>query len=119
MRLRSVTMWTTRDGKRRRIKLYAAWDNMKGRAIGRLYSSNGSRLWAGLTIDFGSWREFRQWSLANGFSRNRCSLDRIDPTLGYAPANCRWITRSENSRWVHNNPYKRNFTGEAGPDVPF
>jgi hypothetical protein len=30
----------------------------------------------------------------------RLSIDRIDPAGDYSPANCQWLTRSENSKRV-------------------
>lgn len=99
MKLRSVTNWTTRDGKRRMIRLYKAWRNMRDRIAGHNYAGNGSRVWRGLECGFGSFVHFRVWALRNGYSRVRCSLDRIDPEQGYTPQNCRWTTRKENSSY--------------------
>lgn len=41
--------------------------------------------------------EFRKWSLANGW-QDGLSIDRIDSDGNYEPSNCRWLTKSENSR---------------------
>ena len=40
---------------------------------------------------------FRDWAKAHGYSAG-LTIDRIDPDQGYSPANCRWITKAENSR---------------------
>jgi hypothetical protein len=47
--------------------------------------------------EFGSWAEFREWSLANGY-RKGVQLDRIYGWLPYSPSNCQWLTASEHGR---------------------
>ena len=113
MRVRSITEWRTRDGKRRRIRLFAAWQNMRGRCAGRLHAGNGARPWKGLQIAWRDFAEFRTWALANGYSRMLCSLDRRNPSLHYGPDNCRWLTRADNTRWMHYAP------DATDPAVPF
>ena len=44
-----------------------------------------------------SYKAFRRWALLNGYRRG-LSIDRIDRDGDYEPANCQWITVSENSR---------------------
>lgn len=92
-----LTTWRTRGGKTRRLRLYGAWKNLRGRISGRLYAGNGKRAWAGLECAFRDWEHFRSWAIANGYSKARCSLDRIDPARGYGPDNCQWLTVAENA----------------------
>ena len=40
---------------------------------------------------------FYRWAVANGY-RRELQIDRIDNTRGYSPDNCRWVTRSAQSR---------------------
>lgn len=40
---------------------------------------------------------FRDWARANGYA-DHLSIERNDPSKGYSPENCEWITLSENSR---------------------
>ena len=46
-----------------------------------------------------SWRlnskSFYYWALGNGYKEG-LTLDRIDPSLGYFPENCRFVTMAEN-----------------------
>ena len=41
--------------------------------------------------------DFIKWALDNGYQLG-LSIDRIDPNKNYFPENCRWVTKSENSR---------------------
>lgn len=42
---------------------------------------------------------FEKWALENGYQKG-LTIDRINPDDDYKPSNCRWITRSENSKRV-------------------
>lgn len=96
--LRTRVCWYTKYGRRRRIRLYRAWANMKCRVRGIIKDGGGKPIWVGLQIDWPSWEAFRDWALANGYNRLNNSLDRRDETKGYGPGNCRWIPVEENSR---------------------
>lgn len=98
--VRSVTTYKRRDGKRRNVRLFKAWRNMKDRVAGTNYAGNRSKPWEGLEIGFRDWPHFRAWALANGYSRQRNSLDRRDPDKGYTPENCRWVTVAENTSFM-------------------
>jgi hypothetical protein len=100
--LRSLTYCRTRDGRRRVIRLYKAWRNLNDRIQGHVKSGRGGLpLWMGLERDFANWAEFRAWALANGYSKTRCSLDRINSREGYIPSNLRWVTPLENSTFAN------------------
>jgi hypothetical protein len=79
--------------------LYMIWLNMKQRCSNpknKAYKYYGKQ---GISV-YKEWLEyiiFRDWSLKNGYKEG-LSIDRIDNKKGYHPENCRWITRSENSK---------------------
>ena len=90
------------------IRLYTIWRNMKKRTTNindEAYPNYGGR---GITIcddwknDFMS---FYNWAMSNGYSEE-LSIDRIDNDGKYEPSNCRWTTRtiqSRNQRMPKNN----------------
>ena len=85
-----------RGGKTR---LYRLWKDMTRRCRNpshisyAYYGAKGIRVCAEW-LDFGV---FREWSLANGYE-DGLSIERRRPSEDYAPGNCEWITRGENSR---------------------
>ncbi len=117
--VRSVTEWRTRDGKKRRVRLYSAWVNMKGRLSGRIRAGDGSSPWTGLHCGFTDWPSFRAWSLANGYSKTNNSLDRYPfPSDGYGPDRCRWITVAENTAFM-NVCRRLNAPPASSSELPF
>ncbi|ADX87733.1 hypothetical protein [Vibrio phage JSF27] len=58
------------------------------------YSRYGGR---GISVEFQSYREFREWAYQNGYSPT-LTIDRIDKDKNYSPENCRWITHYENTQ---------------------
>lgn len=51
------------------------------------------------------WRHFKafeEWAMANGWRRG-LQVDRIDPSVGYCPQNCRLVTPLQNARNRSNN----------------
>lgn len=82
-----------------RTRLYKVWNDMLQRCTNpklpnfRNYGGKGVRVcdeW----IDF---RAFAAWALTHGYD-DHLTIDRVDSGGHYDPANCRWITRSENAR---------------------
>lgn len=87
------------DISRNHKRLYSIWHNMVERCTNparkayRHYGAVGVKVcdeWAVGPI------AFYEWAMANGYAIN-LSIDRIDPTGGYEPANCRWVPMCEQS----------------------
>ena len=94
--------------------LYRIWINIKTRILNpkdKHYNDYGGR---GITIcdewknDFMS---FYNWAILNGYS-DELSIDRIDNDGNYEPSNCRWVTRTIQSR--NQRVYKNNTSGYKG-----
>lgn len=81
-------------------RLYSIWGNMKQRCNNP--NANGYAYYGGKGVKVCSdWAEhfasFYKWSTENGYADN-LTIDRIDSDGNYEPNNCRWITKSKNSR---------------------
>jgi hypothetical protein len=81
-------------------RLYTIWADMKQRCNNpkqKAYVYYGAK---GITI-CDSWNQdfqtFQQWALLNGYSNN-LTIDRINTYKGYCPTNCRWATKTTQSR---------------------
>lgn len=92
MKLRTQTDWVTATGKTRRIRLFEAWRNMKGRCRGGKSKDRG-KYW-NVECQFDSWTGFRTWALSAGY-RLGMELDREDSLKPYDRDNCRWILRRD------------------------
>ena len=99
---------------KRYTRLYGIWLKLKDRVLNpknKSYIDYGGR---GITVceewknDFMS---FYNWSMENGYSDD-LSLDRIDNDGNYEPNNCRWATRTIQSR--NQRIYKSNTSGYKG-----
>lgn len=85
-------------------KLYRVWQTMRQRCNNprskayRWYGAIGISVCA----EWGEFAKFREWATGAGYSEG-LAIDRIDPSHGYEPGNCRWVTPAENSsrsrRW--------------------
>ncbi len=82
----------------RNTRIYRTWINMKQRCLNpnqKNYEWYGKK---GIDI-CDEWKDsfesFYNWSVANGYNEG-LTIDRIDPSKGYYPENCRWVTISEN-----------------------
>lgn len=91
-----------------RTKLYQVWSQMKGRCTRpkhdgwKWYGGKGIRV----CEQWQTYEPFRVWALANGYA-DGMSLDRVDPDRDYEPSNCRWLTKSENSRLASVGRWER------------
>lgn len=100
----------------RPCKLYEVWVNIKGRLNGN--STRSPEKYKGLTLGFSSYDEFRKFALANGFSKQTPSPDRIKEKLGYVPGNIRFTTVLENVS-KHLSQYQYQPGGQPpGPEPP-
>ena len=90
-------------------RLYHIWANMRERCSnknGKEFHCYGGR---GITVCQEwekSFESFKEWALANGYAEN-LTIDRINNDSNYSPENCRWITLSENSKHVFENPMRK------------
>lgn len=97
---------TKHSGTTEYPRLYRIWKDMKRRCKNpnrnnfHNYGGKGIKVCEKWDKDFG---EFLKWSLDNGYvekehgsKMDKLSIDRIDTSKDYEPANCRWITLREN-----------------------
>ncbi len=88
-----------------KTRLHKIWTSMKQRCHNP--TTQGFENYGGRGISVcDEWRndylEFKNWSLNNGYS-DVLEIDRTDNDRGYAPDNCRWVTKSANCRNTRRN----------------
>lgn len=86
-------------------RLNRIWENVRQRCNNPNnpnYQHYGGR---GITICNewkGDFEPFCRWALSAGY-QDSLTLDRVDVNGNYEPANCRWVTRMEQSNNLRNN----------------
>lgn len=59
----------------------------------KYYGGKGVRICA----EWSDFAVFRDWATTSGYAKD-LTIDRLNANGNYEPANCEWVTRSENSR---------------------
>jgi len=77
-------------------KTYSAWDNMMGRCY-RRKNDPSTMYWRGVVV-CKRWHKFDNFLADMGEKPEGLTLDRIDGRKGYYPQNCRWASRTAQSR---------------------
>lgn len=98
----------SQDGESR-TRLYSIWYGMKKRCRDSKLERYGGR---GISVCKEwdeSYKAFRDWSLANGYTEH-LSIDRIDNDGNYEPSNCRWTTAKEQA-WNRENGIVLHYRG--------
>ena len=98
-----------------KTKIYNVWCSMRQRCNNpksRMFKHYGGR---GIKV-CSRWDDFTAFLSDMGLPPEGCSLDRIDNDKGYEPGNCRWATRSEQSRNRSDN-HLITINGETLPLV--
>ena len=88
--------------------LYMIWKGMRSRCRDKGNTSYAYYGAKGIAVcaEWDDYAEFREWAGVNGWAdepvepKHRMSIDRVNSSEHYTPANCRFITRSENSKRV-------------------
>lgn len=82
-------------GRRSASPTYVSWRAMKTRATNKKRPDAKYYGHVGLCE---RWQEFSNFLMDMGERPNGTSIDRIDSSKGYEPGNCRWATKSEQTR---------------------
>lgn len=77
-------------------RLYVSWRGMKERCSSPKHKDFKYYGGKGIKIVWESFAAFRDWANANGYIEGLV-IDRVDSGRNYEPANCQWITPSENT----------------------
>lgn len=97
-----------------RTPLHNLWRGMHARC--KFSGCSSYRLYGGRGVsvceEWATYEPFRDWAIANGYAQG-LSIDRIDPDGDYQPANCRWVSKSEQQR-NKRNTFHVEWRGERG-----
>lgn len=80
-------------------KLYTTWKAMRERCYTKSSSSYSRYGGIGVKIceEWNDFSIFKKWAMENGYSED-LTIDRINPYGNYEPSNCRWVTKTQQSR---------------------
>lgn len=92
-------------------RLHVTWANMKRRCLRPVGSEVGKYRGVTLCAEWMEFEPFMEWSLANGYADN-LTIDRIDSSKGYEPANCRYVDYSVQS--ANRRKTDKNKSGHVG-----
>ena len=94
-------------------RLYVIWAGIKDRTLNPKYKHYNDYGGRGITIcdEWLDVQNFYNWAILNGYSEE-LSIDRIDNDGNYEPSNCRWATRTIQSR--NQRIQKNNTSGFKG-----
>lgn len=99
-------------------RIYSIWKGMRRRCNNpnapkyEYYGGKGVSVCEEWNKPYGGFEKFYEWAMDNGYN-DTLTIDRIDPSMGYSPENCRWIEFSENVRRAAIKPHtpKYVYTG--------
>lgn len=89
-----------------KTRLYVIYHGMKQRCLNakspeyKWYGGKGISICSEWLDKDTGLQAFIGWALDNGYNES-LTIDRINSNEGYSPANCRWVTLSENSKSAH------------------
>lgn len=88
-------------------RLYKIYTGMLARCFRKTHTAFTDYGGRGITV-CEEWRNsfqaFYDWAISNGYDEN-LTIDRRDNEGNYEPSNCRWITRSQQTRNCRKNVY--------------
>ncbi|QQE80889.1 hypothetical protein [Alicyclobacillus sp. SO9] len=101
---RNTTHGLSLDENGNKSRLYGIWVRMRQRCSDKNstdYHRYGGR---GISVchDWSDFKQFHDWAMAHGYEEH-LTIERVDVDGNYEPVNCKWVTRTEQSRNKSNN----------------